>query len=85
MYKRQALAREVGAAGGTAPAVFNGANEVCVGAFLAGRLPFLAIVDTVAQVVAEHEQEADSVTLATVLAADAWARERAQARLGVRP
>ena len=43
-----ALAREVGAAGGTAPAVFNAANEECVEAFLAGDLPFLGIVDTVA-------------------------------------
>ena len=35
------------------PAVFNAANEECVAAFLGGRLPFLAIVDTVAAVVAE--------------------------------
>ena len=33
-----ALARRAGAAGGTAPAVFNAANEECVAAFLAGRL-----------------------------------------------
>jgi 1-deoxy-D-xylulose-5-phosphate reductoisomerase len=37
------LAREAGKAGGTAPCVLNAANEVAVGAFLAGRLPFLAI------------------------------------------
>src|SRR6476659_7857212 len=42
------LAREVGARGGTAPAVFNAANEEAVAAFLDGRLPFLGIVDTVA-------------------------------------
>ncbi|HMA47558.1 MAG TPA: 1-deoxy-D-xylulose-5-phosphate reductoisomerase, partial [Frankiaceae bacterium] len=35
-----ALARAAGAAGGTAPAVFNAANEEAVAAFLAGRLPF---------------------------------------------
>ena len=40
--------------GGTAPAVFNAANEECVDAFLAGRLPFTGIVDTVAAVVEEH-------------------------------
>jgi 1-deoxy-D-xylulose-5-phosphate reductoisomerase len=34
------LARHVGELGGTAPAVFNAANEECVDAFLAGRLPF---------------------------------------------
>ncbi|AWS41302.1 1-deoxy-D-xylulose-5-phosphate reductoisomerase [Streptosporangium sp. 'caverna'] len=72
-----ALARHVGSAGGTAPAVYNAANEVCVEAFLAGRLPFLAIVDTVAAVVSEHTvTAADSV--AEVLDADTWARVRAR-------
>jgi len=76
-----ALARQVGAAGGTAPAVYNAANEVCVEAFLAGRLPFLGIVDTVASVVSEHlVTEADSV--AEVLDADSWARIRARELTG---
>jgi 1-deoxy-D-xylulose-5-phosphate reductoisomerase len=48
------LARHVGSLGGTAPAVFNAANEECVDAFLAGRLAFTGIVDTVAHVVKEH-------------------------------
>ena len=43
-----ALARHVGQLGGTAPAVFNAANEECVDAFLAGTLPFNGIMDTVA-------------------------------------
>ncbi|MFI2186058.1 1-deoxy-D-xylulose-5-phosphate reductoisomerase [Streptomyces sioyaensis] len=47
------LARHVGDLGGTAPAVFNAANEECVEAFLKGGLPFTGIVDTVADVVAE--------------------------------
>ncbi|MDT3400411.1 1-deoxy-D-xylulose-5-phosphate reductoisomerase [Streptomyces sp. B1866] len=47
------LARHVGGLGGTAPAVYNAANEECVDAFLAGKLPFNGIVDTVAEVVAE--------------------------------
>ena len=77
-----ALAKHVGEAGGTSPAVFNGANEACVYAFLEGRIPFTAIVDTVAAVVAEHEASPERVgrselTLEAVLAADAWARERA--------
>jgi 1-deoxy-D-xylulose-5-phosphate reductoisomerase len=72
-----ALAKQVGAAGGTFPAVFNGANEACVGAFLDRRLPFNGIVDTVAAVVAEHEQSPDELSLEAVLAADRWARERA--------
>jgi 1-deoxy-D-xylulose-5-phosphate reductoisomerase len=45
-----ALCKAAGARGGTAPAALNAANEVCVEAFLAGRLPFLGIVDTVASV-----------------------------------
>ncbi len=70
------LARHVGEQGGTAPAVYNAANEVCVAAFQKGTLPFLGIVDTVAAVVAEHEVgRAESIE--EVLAADAWARARA--------
>jgi 1-deoxy-D-xylulose-5-phosphate reductoisomerase len=49
------IAREAGQAGGTTPAVYNAANEVCVDAFLSGRLPFAGIVDTVAQVVSEQD------------------------------
>ena len=76
------LAKHVGEAGGTSPAVFNGANEACVAAFLDGRIPFTAIVDTVAAVVAEHEASAErvgrgSLSVDAVLAADAWSRLRA--------
>jgi 1-deoxy-D-xylulose-5-phosphate reductoisomerase len=77
------LARQVGAAGGTMPAVYNAANEVCVDAFLAGRIPFAGIVDTVAQVVSEHhDSAAAAVTLADVLGADGWARDRARELTG---
>ena len=80
------LARRVGSAGGTMPAVYNAANEACVGAFLAGRIPFAGIVDTVAQVVSEHHDPAGrAVELADVLAADAWARGRARQLAGVEP
>ncbi|MFF4653722.1 1-deoxy-D-xylulose-5-phosphate reductoisomerase [Streptomyces sp. NPDC001380] len=74
------LAREVGTLGGTAPAVFNAANEECVDAFLAGRLAFNGIVDTVAKVVAEHgtPQRGTSLTVEDVLHAEAWARTRAR-------
>lgn len=71
-----ALARHVGELGGTAPAVYNAANEECVEAFRAGRLPFLGIVDTVARVVNEHDVTTAGVTLDDVLAADSWARTR---------
>jgi 1-deoxy-D-xylulose-5-phosphate reductoisomerase len=74
------LARHVGELGGTAPAVFNAANEECVEAFLAGRLPFNAIMDTVTEVVAEHGTPAPgtSLTVADVLQAETWARARAR-------
>ena len=71
------LAARVGRIGGSAPAVFNAANEVCVHAFLAGRLPFLAIVDTVQRVVEEQASVAAG-SVEEILAADAWARARAR-------
>jgi 1-deoxy-D-xylulose-5-phosphate reductoisomerase len=71
------LAREAGTRGGTTPAVFNAANEEAVAAFVAGRLPFLGIVDTVASVVDEHTTETDP-DVDAVLAAEAWARARAR-------
>ncbi|OLT38636.1 1-deoxy-D-xylulose-5-phosphate reductoisomerase [Actinomadura sp. CNU-125] len=73
------LARRAGELGGTAPAVYNAANEECVEAFRTGRLPFLAIVDTIARVMDEHDPgSAGSAgpTVDDVLAADAWARAR---------
>ena len=74
------LAREVAARGGTVPAVFNGADEVCVAAFLAGRLPFLGIVDTIERVLEEYggDRAGNPVTLDDVVAADEWARVRAE-------
>lgn len=79
------LARQVGSAGRTMPAVYNAANEECVDAFMAGRIPFAGIVDTVAQVVSEHHDPAGgAVELADVLAADAWARVRARELTGAR-
>ncbi len=76
------LARQAGAAGGTVPAVYNAANEECVKQFLAGQIPFAGIVDTIAQVVSEHDSAGAAATLADVLAADGWARERARELTG---
>ncbi|GAA1762250.1 1-deoxy-D-xylulose-5-phosphate reductoisomerase [Nostocoides vanveenii] len=70
------LARQVGAAGGTFPAVYNAANEVAVDAFHAGAIGFLNVVDTVARVVDRH-QGGDASSVDGVLAADAWARTEA--------
>ena len=74
-----ALAREAAAAGGTAPAVYNAANEACVADFQAGRISFPRIVDTVARIVSEHDAARTAVTtVADVLAVDDWARKRAR-------
>jgi 1-deoxy-D-xylulose-5-phosphate reductoisomerase len=61
------------AAGGTAPAMLNAANEVAVEAFLAGRLGFTGIPGVISQVLdALAARPADD--LASVMAADAEAR-----------
>jgi 1-deoxy-D-xylulose-5-phosphate reductoisomerase len=72
------LARRAGAAGGTAPAIYNAANEECVAAFLDGRLAFPAIVETVDRVLEEQStpNAGKVLTLADVLAAEDEARRR---------
>jgi len=72
-----ALAKSVGKAGGTWPAVFNAANEQAVLAFHAGRLGYLDIVDTVSAVVDRHSPQEVATTLDGVLEAERWAREAA--------
>ncbi|NNC13232.1 1-deoxy-D-xylulose-5-phosphate reductoisomerase [Planctomonas sp. JC2975] len=72
------LAKRVGVAAGTYPAVFNAANEQAVAAFHDGRLGFLGIVDTIERVVDEHEAPA-SLDLTVLAEAERWARERADA------
>jgi 1-deoxy-D-xylulose-5-phosphate reductoisomerase len=72
------LARRAGEMGATAPAVYNAANEVAVEAFRHGRLRFVDIVDTIADVVGRHDVPSNqTLTVDDVLAADAWARAEA--------
>jgi 1-deoxy-D-xylulose-5-phosphate reductoisomerase len=66
-----------GRAGGTAPAVFNAANEVAVAAFLGGSIPFGRISETIQETLDAHVPVAAS-SVETVQAADQWARDRAQ-------
>jgi len=78
------LAKRVGQAGGTYPAVYNAANEECVQAFFDGRIRFTDIVDTIERVVDAHAgQEGDAHSLDGVLSADAWARDEAARVIGV--
>lgn len=72
------LARQVGEAGLTYPAVYNAANEQAVEAFHSGFLKFDQIVDLVQRVVEAHDAEKD-LSLESVLAAERWARDRADA------
>jgi 1-deoxy-D-xylulose-5-phosphate reductoisomerase len=75
-YPCLGLARDAARAGGTAPAVFNAANEVAVEAFVAGHLPFLGIAELVARTLAAcPAREPGSLT--EVLAADGEARRTA--------
>jgi len=71
-----ALAKSVGRAGRTFPAVFNAANEQAVDAFHEGRLPFLGIVDTIAHVVDAHDAP-DELTVESLADAETWARRTA--------
>jgi 1-deoxy-D-xylulose-5-phosphate reductoisomerase len=72
------LAYEALRRGGTAPAVLNAANEVAVQRFLADEIAFLDIARIVAHTLQAHTAVA-APTLDDILAADAWARDRAAA------
>src|SRR5437870_2486603 len=72
-----ALAREAGERDGTYPCAFNAANEVAVAAFLAGRLPFLGIAETVEETLAAVDG-APARDLDELVAADAQARRLAE-------
>jgi 1-deoxy-D-xylulose-5-phosphate reductoisomerase len=65
------------AAGGTAPAILNAANEIAVAAFLAGTLPFLAIAEVIAATLDAMPAEPVE-TLERLIYADLTARQHAQ-------
>ncbi len=67
--------------GGVAPAVLNAANEVAVAAFLASRISFPQIAETVARTMDIIEQGSEE-SLEDILQADARARETAGSLVG---
>jgi 1-deoxy-D-xylulose-5-phosphate reductoisomerase len=69
-----------GRAGGTAPAVFNAANEVAVAAFLEGVIPFGRISETI-ELTLEAHQPGPATSVEAVRAADRWARATARRRV----
>lgn len=71
-----------GREGGSAPAVYNAANEVAVEAFLAGHLPFTGIPTVVARTL-EAMPAAPVRSLAEVWEADREARRRARDAVGI--
>ena len=77
------LAKSVGVAGGTYPAVFNAANEQAVQAFHARRIPYLSILAVVERVVDQYGEahEPQPLTLEGVLEAERWARDAADRAL----
>ena len=78
VFRAVALARRVGEAGLTYPAVYNAANEQAVEAFHQGKISFLQIVEIIERVVDVHTAEAE-LSLDSVLRAEKWARDHADA------
>ncbi|OQP08015.1 1-deoxy-D-xylulose-5-phosphate reductoisomerase [Geobacillus sp. 46C-IIa] len=58
-YRCLRLAYEAGKRGGSLPAVLNAANEEAVAAFLAGRIPFLAIEEWIERALERHRPVSD--------------------------
>ena len=76
------LARQAGEIGGCMTAVYNAANQEAADAFLAGRIGFPAIVQTIGDVLHAADQwAAQPATVEEVLDAQRWARERARKAL----
>ena len=67
--------------GGACPVILNAANEVAVGAFLAGRLSFPGIPRLIDRVLAAHGPAAPVRTLQAVRDVDDWARRYAEEQL----
>jgi 1-deoxy-D-xylulose-5-phosphate reductoisomerase len=72
------FAYEAGRMGGTAPTVFNAANEIAVARFLKGEIPFLAIEEIIEKLLSRHTAIA-SPDLELILETDARARHEAAA------
>jgi 1-deoxy-D-xylulose-5-phosphate reductoisomerase len=72
-FRALAVGFEVGRMGGSAPVVFNAANEVAVDEFLAGRIKFVTIVELIEHCLNKHDLKR-RVSLEEIYEADAWAR-----------
>lgn len=79
-----ALAKRVGEAGGTWPAVFNAANEQAVLAFHAGRIGYLDIVAIIERVLDEHTPPGE-LTRDSLAETELWARAAADRLIAASP
>ena len=80
VFTAVSLARQVGKAASTYPAVYNAANEEAVEAFHRNKIGFNQIVEVIQRVVDAHEPTGE-LTLESVLEAERWARDRAVAQM----
>jgi len=83
VFRALPLAYEVARTGGTAPVVFNAANEAAVENFLAGHIRFVQIMQLVEHCLNKHDVR-DAASLDELLDADAWARDQVKDQLGQR-
>jgi 1-deoxy-D-xylulose-5-phosphate reductoisomerase len=81
VFRGFALGVEMGRKGGSAPTVFNAANEAAVAAFLEGRISFGRIGELIERVALGHAAEPVE-TVEAVRRADTWARTRVRELLG---
>lgn len=72
-FKALALAYDAGRVGGTMPTAMNAANEVAVGLFMGGKIPFLKIDEIVEGVMDQH-QSIKNPTLEAILEVDKQTR-----------
>ena len=72
-FKGLKFAYDAGKIGGTAPCIFNAANEVAVAAFLAGKIKFLQIYDVIENAL-NSRAVLKNPTLETLLAEDTAVR-----------
>ncbi|MCI0498056.1 MAG: 1-deoxy-D-xylulose-5-phosphate reductoisomerase [Planctomycetales bacterium] len=72
-FKALAMGFEVARMSGSAPVVFNAANEAAVAAFLDGRIRFGQIIELIDRCLQAHAVQAH-LTLGELLSIDAWAR-----------
>jgi 1-deoxy-D-xylulose-5-phosphate reductoisomerase len=80
-FRALALGFEVAATLGSAPVVFNAANEAAVAAFLEGQIQFGQIVELIDHCLQTHSIQ-EHLTLDELLEIDAWARREVSKTLG---